>query len=412
MSSILAKVFQPQIRAVSTENLTLKQINTGLFGLPLMFNTGDKTVATDKTALTISAFYNAIEILSDDIAKLPKHVFKKEGNSRNKLTQHYINTLINIRPNPKMTAFTFWKTVEALRLIKGNAYVEIVRDNNTGRALFLNILSCSKVEIYENDEKLFYKYKGRTIDSEDILHFIGFSLNGKQGVGVVTYAAAQLGITLENQNYGTTIFQNRGLSYGVLESDKTIENTNKKLISEGFTSKLSEKNIHKAPVLDEGIKYKAISITPQEAQFLETNKNGVLEVCRWLNLAPHLLKDLTSANYSNIYQQSIEHVQLSVLPRVISKEQEINYKLFSEKERETTYVKFNIAVLLRGDLAAKSQFYTSMVYSGVYTRNEIRELEDRNPIEGLDEVLQPVNMQALSIANELIKQQSNENTAK
>src|SRR5690606_570472 len=123
--------------------------------------------------------------------------------------------------------------------------------------------------------------------------------------------------------------------------------------------------------------------------------------------APHLLKDLSSANYSNIYQQSIEHVQISVLPRVISKEQELNTKLFSEKEQETLYIKFNINALLRGDLASKAQFYTAMTYAGIYTRNEIRELEDMNPIEGLSEPLQPVNMQALSVALELSKQQAN-----
>ena len=168
----------------------------------------------------------------------------------------------------------------------------------------------------------------------------------------------------------------------------------------------------KVPMLDAGMKYKSISISPAEAQFLETNKSGVLEVCRWLNIAPHKLKDITSGNYSNIYQQSIEHVQDSIMPRAVSREQELDAKLFSKKEQLTIYTKFNISALLRGDLAMKQGFYTAMVYAGIYTRNEVRALEDMNPIDGLSEILQPVNMQALSMANQLIKEQQNGNSSK
>jgi HK97 family phage portal protein len=405
MSSIFANVFKPQFRAA---DLSLKQINAGLFGFPLALSS-KTTLATENTALTLSAFYNAIDILSSDIAKLPKSVFKKEGDDRKKHTTHPINYLLSTRPNEKMTPYDFWKTIEILRLLKGNAFAEIIRSNTSGIPVAWYIRENKDVKVLETDDKLYYDYKGRLIDSADMLHFKGFSLDGKVGVGVVTYAATQLGVSLEAQAYGTSIYKNRGLSYGVIESDKPVEDGNKKAISEGFTAKLSEGNVHKAPVLDEGLKYKSIAITPAEAQFLETNKNGIIEVCRWLNIAPHKLKDLSSANYSNIYQQSIEHVQDSVLPRVTAKEQELNYKCFTGKESGDTYVKFNIAALLRGDLAAKSQFYTAMIYSGAYTRNEVRGLEDMNPIKGLEEPLQPVNMQALSMANELIKQQQNGN---
>src|SRR5690554_4040924 len=108
--SIFKNVFKPTVRAAEVAGLTMKQINSGLHGFPLIFNT-DQTMATETTALTISAFYNAIEILSDDIAKPPKSVFQKKGNERNKLSDHSMNKLIASRPHPKMTAFTFWKTI-------------------------------------------------------------------------------------------------------------------------------------------------------------------------------------------------------------------------------------------------------------------------------------------------------------
>lgn len=391
--SIFKNVFKPALRATPS-TLTKAQVNTGLFGLPLVFNTS-QTVATENTALTLSAFYNAIDILSDDIAKLPKHVFKREGESRIK-ANHPIQHLIATRPHPKMNAYTFWKTIETLRFLRGNAFAEIVRNPNTGQALYFAIRENEKIEVLETEQKLYYKYKERIIAQDDMLHFIGFTLDGKVGVGVITYAAAQLGVSLSNQKYGETIYKDRGLSYGVIESDLNVDETNKQLLANGFNAKLNSGDPHKVAVLDEGMKYKRITITPAEAQFLETSKNGVKEVCRWLNIAPHLLKDLDSANYSNIYQQSIEHVQLSVLPRVVSKEQELDYKLFTKKEQATHYVKFNINALLRGDLESKAKWYTAMVYAGIYTRNEARILEDENPLPGLDEPLQPVNMKAIS----------------
>ncbi|MNF81467.1 Phage portal protein [compost metagenome] len=232
------------------------------------------------------------------------------------------------------------------------------------------------------------------------------------GVGIVTFAAKQLGITIDAQTYQQEVYKDRGLGYGVIESDLKVDAKNKQAIEAGFSTKMASESKFKVPMLDEGMKYKSITISPAEAQFLETNNAGVLEICRWLNIAPHKLKDITSGTYSNIYQQSIEHVQDSMMPRVISREQELNNKLFSVKEAGVIYTKFNLAVLLRGDLEMKQKFYTSMVYAGIYTRNEVRALEDMNPIDGLDEILQPVNMQALSMANQLIAEQNNGNSTK
>lgn len=408
MNGVLENIFKPKFRSASPN---MNPVGSSLFSFGLGL-TGGVSAATANEALTLSAYYNAVDILSSDIAKLPKSVFKKEGDARHKQADHPVNYLLSVRPNPKMTPFDFWKVIELLRIHKGNAFVRIIRNANTGFQTAWDILDNQHMQVFETADKLYYKYKGEIIDSADILHFKGFTLDGKIGVGVVTYAASQLGVSLENQAYGNTIYKNRGISYGVIESDLNVTPGNKKLISEGFTAKLSEQNPHKAPVLDEGMKYKSISISPAEAQFLETNKNGIIEVCRWLNIAPHKLKDLSQGNYSNIYQQSIEHVQDSVLPRVIAKEQELDYKCFTEKERGDFYTKFNIAVLLRGDLAAKATFYTSMVYAGIYTRNEIRALEDYNPIDGLSEPLQAVNMQALSMAQQLLKEQQNGNSSK
>lgn len=368
----------------------------------------DATVATSQTAFTLSAFYNGVEQLSNDIAKLPKAVKRKNGANREDYSEHPVNYLISNEPNSMMTAFDFWKLVVVKMIIKGNAYVEIIHNAVTGRNESLIHLDCQHgghVNVFELNNKLYYTYKGREIPSENMLHYKAFSFDGKIGVSVITFAAKQLGISIDAQNYQSTVYKDRGIGYGVIESDSDVNPTNKKAIEDGFSSKMASQNKFKVPMLDGGMKYKSISISPAEAQFMESNKNGVIEVCRWLNIAPHKLKVLDNSNFSNIQHQSIEHVQDSLLPWILRLEQETARKVFTDAEKKFAYIKFNEKVLLRGDMEARKNFYTSLVYAGVMTRNEARALEDMNPVDGLDEILQPVNMQALSMANELLQQQ-------
>ncbi|WP_060872883.1 phage portal protein [Myroides odoratus] len=383
MSGLLDKVFRP-----------LESSSSSSFMDFLPFFSGNKTVATAQSALTLAAFYNGVDQLSNDIAKLPKNVYIKEGDSRKKYVEHPLNYLISTEPNEMMSAFDFWKLVIVLVILKGNCFV-LVNRNNMGVEESLVIQNNADVWVKREGDKLFYFIKGKAYLSKQVLHFKAFSLDGILGVSVIRYAAHNLGVNLDAQQYASDIYSDRGLGYGVIESDKQVQNDAKKLISEGFTKKMSEKNKFKVPVLDEGLKYKAISVTPAEAQFLETNKNAVIEIARWLNIAPHKLKDLTNANYSNIQAQSIEHVQDSLIPWIGRIELELNRKMFTREDSETFYVKLNEKVLLRGDSEARKNYLTQLVYAGILTRNEARALEDLDPIEGLDEPLTPVNAQLL-----------------
>lgn len=392
----------PQIRMTKEEAY---QVSEGLTSL-WPFSASITPVNT-KTAFTISAFYNAVDQISNDIAKLPKHIYKKEGDKRFVKTNHPANILISAAPNNLMTAFDFWKIITISTIIKGNGYAEIIRNAVTGKEEAFIFRNANHVEVFAGDNIMYYKYKGRVIESENMLHFKGFSFDGVVGVGVVTFAAKQLGVILEAKNYQGDIYKDRGVGYGVIESDLAVAAPNKKVIEDGFAAKMMQKSKFKVPLLDEGMKYKEISVTPAEAQFLETDKNGVIEVCRWLNIAPHKLKHLDNATFTNIQHQSIEHVQDSLLPWLTRDEQELDRKLFSLKDRGVYYTKFNEKFLLRGDLEARKNFYTAGIYSGFFTRNEVRALEDMDPIEGLDEPLQPVNMQALSMAQQLLEEQKN-----
>jgi HK97 family phage portal protein len=383
----------------------------GIFDLSGWLGGGSTTtMATPKTALTIAAFYNGVEQISNDIAKLPKSVYIKDGDSRNRDVKNPINYLLNTAPNDLMTAFDFWKIIVISAIIKGDGFAQIIRNSQSGIEESYNYLDYDDVKVFKTGNKLFYTFKNQIIDSENMLHIKYFSFDGLRGISLIKFAAKQLGITLDAQNYGSEVYKDKGIGYGVLETDKAVDVTNKKAIEDGFSNKMTSGAKFKTALLDEGFKYKSISITPAEAQFLETNKNGVLEICRWLNINPHKVKDYTSGTYANVYQQSIEHTQDSIMPWAIRIEQEIDRKSFTKDSNK--YFKININALLRGDLESKRNYYTAMIYAGIMTRNEVRSLEEMNPIDGLNEILQPVNMQALSIAMELQKNMENGNSNK
>lgn len=397
LNTIFNEMFQKRSTAASSSVTSFLD-----FGF---LNNTTLTAFSSQKALTISAFFNGVDQISNDLAKLPKSIFMNDGTSRLPLPQHPVNYILAASPNDIMTSFDFWKVTTTTVILKGNSFAIIQKGKNSGQQESWQFVEYQDITVFRTDNKLIYKYKGKFIDSANVLHFKGFSLDGVMGIGVISFAAAQLGILLEAQTYAGTVFENRGVGYGVIESDADVNVDNKRKIEEGFVAKMMQKSPFKVPMLDNGMKYKSIAISPAESQFLETNKNGVIEVCRWLNIAPHKLKDLSGATFSNIYQQSIEHVQDSILPWVIRFEQELNRKVFTDSEKITHYTKFNVNFLMRGDLEQRRNYLTQLVYAGIITRNEARAYEDMNPIVGLEEPLQPVNMQALSIANEVNQQQ-------
>jgi HK97 family phage portal protein len=365
-----------------------------------------------KQPFTLAAFYNGVDQISNDIAKLPKSVYLKQGENRFPYPEHPVNILLSSSPNEMMTSFDFWKLIIVLVIYKGNAFVKINRNASSGKQSSWIVLENQHVNVFEKDNKLYYKHKNETIDGADMMHFKGFSFDGKIGVSVVTFAAKALGIALNAQEYATAIYEDKGIGYGVIESEQDVNVENKKIIEQGFATKMAAKSKFKVPMLDSGMKYKSISLNPAEAELLATRKDLVVEVCRFLNLSPYKLKDLTNANYSNMQQLAIEHMQDSLLPWIARIEQELYRKVFTDSEKQNLYIKLNEKFLLRGDLESRRNFYRSMVDFGGLTPNEIRALEDMNPIDGGDEPLRPVNLQTWKIANANLLKSNDNGSAK
>jgi len=180
---------------------------------------------------------------------------------------------------------------------------------------------------------------------------------------------------------------------GILETDKSYSDKAYNNIANSFDNRHGGlANSHKPLILEEGLKYKSISIPPDSAQFLETRRFGIEDIARWFNLPPDKLKDLSKATFSNLEQQDLNFIRHSLMPLVISIEQELTRKLLRENEKRTVYFKMNLDGLLRGDIKTRTESYRTLFNIGVLSVNEIRNKEEMNPTEGGDSRYVPMNL--------------------
>lgn len=359
-------------------------------------STKNGTPVNTVSAKTLSAFYNGITILCNDYAKLPKSVIIKEGNKRTKDTSHPVNRLLNKRPNAFMSAFNYDAIMMQCAILKGNAYSEIVRNKLTGKVVSREFINenDTPVTVKKHNGRLWYHFNNKIVPAKDMEHVIGFSENGITGIGVVSYAAKSLGVALSSQEFAEEYYASRGVGMAVVTSSKGIENEAKSRYGNIIESRLNSKSNYKVAVIDEVESFQHISLTPQESMFLETNKHAIGEVARWLNIPTHKLKDTENSNYSNMESQNIDHVSNSVLPWSMKFRQEQEEKLFTQSEIKKGYeVNHNSNSLLEADKKTQAAFLSTMIYAGVYTRNEVRSLFDMNEIDGLSDPLTAVNMQ-------------------
>ena len=358
---------------------------------------------TDKSAFSFSAFYNGIEIITNDFAKLPKAVYQKVGDSRLKIGDHPVQYLISKRPNQYMTSFMFDKMMLQYMILKGNAYAFIERNQNA-QPIALQLIDQEKtpVTVIKHNSKLFYQYDGKTIAADDMLHVPGFSFNGITGIGVVAHAAISLGVSLSSQEFSSDYYHQKGTGYGIITSAAPMDPDAKIRYGEAASKVLSTNSSgFKVMVADEAKGFQHIRVTPEEAQFLATNKYGIEEVARWLNIPVNKLKSLDNVNNSITENNEIQHVSDSIVPHARKFEQEYDVKLFSSIEAKSGfYIKSNEAALLRADKTTQAEYLSKLVQSKIMKPNEARAILEMNSLPEGDELLQPVNTQTATQINQ------------
>ena len=387
------------------------------FSLLFGRTTSGKTV-NERTALQTTAVYACVRILSETIASLPLHVYRYTEGGKAKDTEHVLYTLFHDEPNPDMTSFVFRETLMSHLLIWGNAYSQILRDRS-GQVIGLYPLLPDQMRVHRSEKgKLFYVYnryeednpnfqeKGSIVLSqEEVLHIPGLGFDGLIGYSPIALAKNAVGMTLACEEYGASFFGNGANPGGVLEHPGILKDPAK--VRDSWNAVYQgTRNAHKVAVLEEGMSYKQIGIPPEEAQFLETRKFQINEIARLFRIPPHMVGDLEKSSFSNIEQQSLEFVKYTLDPWVVRFEQALKKSLLLPEEKKTHFIKFNVDGLLRGDYQSRMNGYAIGRQNGWLSTNDIRELEELNPIspeEGGDLYLINGNMTKLKDAGGFMK---------
>lgn len=302
--------------------------------------------------------------------------------------------MLHDEPNPEMTSFVFRETLMTYLLLWGNAYAQIIR-NGKGEVIALYPLMPNRMTVDRDDKgQLYYQYntsrddaptmKGSMVNLKpsDVLHIPGLGFDGLVGYSPIAMAKNAIGMAIACEEYGAKFFANGATPGGILEHPGTVKDPQR--VRESWTSAFGgSSNSNKVAVLEEGMKYTPISISPEQAQFLETRKFQINEIARIFRVPPHMVGDLEKSSFSNIEQQSLEFVKYTLDPWVARWEQAIARSLLSADEKTGYFVKFNVDGLLRGDYQSRMNGYAIGRQNGWMSANDIRELEnlDRIPEE-------------------------------
>jgi len=342
-----------------------------------------------KAALTLSAVWRAVNIISSTIAALPAKVYKHHSDgSRLQDDSHPVQNLLK-NPSVISSDFIWRETTQALLLLYGNSYNIINRDGNGVATSFTAIHPDDVTPFYNSKlNRVTYRVNSTNINADvladNMLHIPGLGFDGLKGYSNISVMRESLSLGIAAQKFGARFFGNGANMDGVLETPGVLTDDVYKRIRESWDEKyrgLSKS--HNTAILEGGMKYTRIGIPPEDAQFLQTRQFQISEIARWFGVQPHLLMDLDRATNNNIEHQSMEFVTYTLQPWLKRWESEMNRKLF--RKDEGAYVEFNLNGLLRGDSKSRGEFYRSMFSIGAISPNQIRRLENQTPYDGGDQ---------------------------
>jgi len=384
--SFLSKLFHSR-EPTPTNDYYIRSGDTYLFG-----KSSSGKLVTEFTAMQQTAVYACIKVLAESIAQLPMFVYEyTDDGGKKRVYDHPLSYILHDEPNPEMTSFVFRETLMSHLCTYGNAYAQIIR-NGRGDVVALYPLLPNQMQVARADNgQLVYIYStyGGQVASKDVktyylrqdqvLHIPGLGFDGIIGYSPIAMARDAIGMGMAAEEFGSKFFNNGAMPSGVLSHPGTL--TDPARVREAWMAAYGGSgNAGKVAVLEEGMRYDPISINPSEAQFIETRKYQLDEIARIFRVPPHMIGDLEKSSFSNIEQQSLEFVMYTLNPWVKRWEQAINKSLLLPSEKGLYFCKMNVDGLLRGDYESRMNGYSIGRQNGWLSANDIRELEDMNPI--------------------------------
>lgn len=405
-------------------------LGTSSFGNPddtiLRWLGGGRTsagvVVTEEIAMNFAAVFAAVTVWQNAFAVIPWPVYKRRADGgKDGADDHVVSDLLNRRPNPEVTPAVFKDWLIGCKKLWGNAYAEIER---SGRApvnlwhLHPRHVSPERMNP-DGTGELIYKVsenngKVRVVGAEDMLHFKGYSKDGVKGCSVISLARESMGLSFATEQHGAQFFGNSAKPGGILSFPLGVAELDDIAIAklrQSLKDHFGGANQFSPAVLQNGATWTQIGMSSEDAQFLETRSFQVLEICRWFDVPPHRLAHLADATFSNVEHMEIQFGRQSVAPESVRFNEEANVKLFSLRESQSgLFCEMDLRGTMRGDHAGRASFYSSMSQIGAFTINEVRRLENMNPIgpEGDEHYIQTNQ----TTADRMASGQVNEQTAR
>lgn len=362
--------------------------------------TGSGVSVTPDTALAASAVLACVRVISESVASLPCHVYRRLEIGKERAAEHPVYPVLHALANPEMTAFDFFELMQSSILLRGNAYAYIERDRGA-RVKALWPLRADQVRVERRaDGWIWYVWtppQAQRLEfrRDEILHVHGLSRDGLIGLSPIALAAESFGLSIAQTGFASSFFGNGTVMGGMLEHPKTLsKDAADRLVSSVRAAHEGFSRAHKLLVLEEGMKYAAIGVEPEAAQFLESRRFQVEEIARIYRVPLHMIQSLERATFSNIEHQGLDFVVHSLRPWLVRMEQAIARDVLLPRERESLFVEFLVDGLLRGDLDSRYRAYATGRQWGWLSADDVREKENMNPLpDGKGgEYLSPLNM--------------------
>jgi HK97 family phage portal protein len=358
----------------------------------------------EETMMSYSAVWAAVNLVSAHISSVPLVLYKVLPNGgKDRFVNHPLYRLVHDRPNPLMGSALFRRAIQTSKMVWGEGFAEIERDASDRPVNLWPLLSYQMQPFFRGNE-LLYRYRNGNgndviFNARDVLHIRAHTETGIQGISAGSKARESFGLAIAAERFGGSFFGNGSTFGGIIKYPQGINLTpqakedNRKALDNRHQG---VDRAYRLLAIYEGAEYQQMGIAPNEAQFLETRMFQVEEVARWFNIPPHKLKHLQRTSYNSIEHQSIEYVTDALDPDWVLWEQELNLKLVSPLEMNIQRIEHVREGMLRGDSAARSQLQSSQFSIAGVTPNEVRAMENRNPVPGGDEPF--VNLQSIPLS--------------
>ena len=364
-------------------------------------------MVTVNSALGIPTVYRCVNIKANAVAMLPFQTFKRTKNGRERERKHPVAKLLEQRPNPYQGPFKFKHLIETHKNLWGNAYINIDWGaDGRPKALWLLNPAVTEPILDVKTDTLWYVTttpKGETIKIgyNDIIHLTTLSTDGIKGKSPIQVARESIGSSQAAQKFKGKFYKHGAVNSGFLKIPGMLNSEAKEVIREEWESaNTGISNAQRIAILDAGLDFQQINMPLRDAQFIETMKFDKTEIATMFDVPPHMVGDLQRATHSNIESENISFLQNTINPNLVQYQEEFRNRLFTEREAQIYYLNFNLDMILRADTKTRGEYFALMLDKGVYSINEVREMDEKNAIEGGDTHRVDLNHVSIDIADE------------